>query len=258
MRMKITKKIKIKLEQKAKVYEKMMLEGAPESLENEDGYLVDFEKKKWENEDKINELLEDREQIYKQELLENYDPKTAVANEDDWIEFVDSLGRTRKCLKADYEEFKKRDLEIRPLDGEDLVDKRKQWREEIRAKVLKLEEEEKERMSKPVTFLHYTEASRGEIRQLGVGYYKFSSNEEERIKQRELLDGLRNKTVNQRKRVQDMKQKREDTLRKRLEKVKERKEKREKQSQSNLSALDESILLVNVSETTSENGPNLL
>jgi hypothetical protein len=32
-----------------------------------------------------------------------------------------------------------------------------------------------------------------EIRQLGVGYYKFSSNEEERIKQRELLDGLRNK-----------------------------------------------------------------
>jgi hypothetical protein len=27
--------------------------------------------------------------------------------------------------------------------------------------VLKLEEEEKERMSKPVTFLHYTEASRG-------------------------------------------------------------------------------------------------
>jgi hypothetical protein len=55
-----------------------------------------------------------------------------------------------------------------------------------------------------------------------------------------------------------MKQKREDTLRKRLEKVKERKEKREKQSQSNLSALDESILLVNVSETTSENGPNLL
>jgi len=35
---------------------------------------------------------------------------------DDWVEFEDSLGRTRKCMKKDLETFKALDQEFRPKE----------------------------------------------------------------------------------------------------------------------------------------------
>jgi hypothetical protein len=91
--------------------------------------LVDFQRKAIDeiNEDRLKEP-EDREPGYS-------------VNEEDWAEFTDSLGRTRRCLKADLPEFLGRDAyaELNPaaastasisLDEKVRLEKHEKWEKE--------------------------------------------------------------------------------------------------------------------------------
>ncbi|KAJ0023324.1 hypothetical protein NQD34_003223 [Periophthalmus magnuspinnatus] len=53
-------------------------------------------------------------------------------------------------------------------------------------------------MKKPVGLVHYEDIRAQEARELGVGYFAFSHDEEERRKQRDTLDMLRDQTTDQR------------------------------------------------------------
>lgn len=92
------------------------------------------------------------------------------------------------------------------------------------------EKEEEEAMNKPVGPLHYQDIRFDEIRTHGVGYYQFSTNEEERQEQMKALDKLREQTLEQRVRAQKLKDKRKAALDARLAKVRERKLKKLKAS----------------------------
>lgn len=44
-------------------------------------------------------------------------------DDSDWVEFVDCLGRTRRCLKEDLTEMKQRDEELKKSEGKSSVEK---------------------------------------------------------------------------------------------------------------------------------------
>jgi len=85
------------------------------------------------------------------------------------------------------------------------------------------EKEEEEASSLPRGPVHYQHLAEGETRELGVGYYAFSADEQKRQEQMQLLDDLRQQTMYQRVRSQKLKEKRQAALKARLDKVKERK-----------------------------------
>ena len=84
----------------------------------------------------------------------------------------------------------------------------------------KWEAEQKELLDGPV---HYENIKFDEIRDLGTGYYAFSKNEEERKKQMEELQKLRNQTINIQNKKDLLQQKRKNALQERLNKIKQRK-----------------------------------
>jgi len=84
----------------------------------------------------------------------------------------------------------------------------------------KWEAEQKELLDGPV---HYENIKFDEIRDLGTGYYAFSKNEEERKKQMEELQKLRNETINIQKKKELLQQRRKNKLQERLNKIKQRK-----------------------------------
>ncbi|TRY55009.1 hypothetical protein DNTS_020750 [Danionella cerebrum] len=85
------------------------------------------------------------------------------------------------------------------------------------------EREEEEQMKKPVGPIHYENIRDQEARDLGVGYYAFSQDEEQRMKQRQTLDMLRDQTTEQRTKREQLKEKRKALLDARLAKVRMRK-----------------------------------
>ena len=92
------------------------------------------------------------------------------------------------------------------------------YREMLKAKWEK--EQEEMLADQPI---HYENIKYDEIRDLGVGYYAFSKNEEERVKEMEMLKNLRKQTVNQQEKQDALKRKRQQVLQARLDKVKKRK-----------------------------------
>lgn len=87
------------LEAKAKYYEKMMKKGGGSS-----DSLVQFNQK----------YQEENRRYSSDESEEEYD-ESKYAPEEDWVEYTDSLGRTRKCLKKDLDAFQKRDEELQKI-----------------------------------------------------------------------------------------------------------------------------------------------
>jgi len=142
---------------------------------------------------------------------------------DDWVEFEDSLGRTRKCMKKDLETFKALDQEFRPkertpsptaLSSEDV-------RREMMRKKWEAEQEELSRSLE--RDIHYQNVLFDEVREHGVAYYQFSKDESERKSQMETLNQLREQTVNQRAKREQIKAKRQAALNARLAKIKQKK-----------------------------------
>nr|XP_057911086.1 coiled-coil domain-containing protein 174 isoform X2 [Doryrhamphus excisus] len=207
---------KSKLEEKAKLYEQMTKGDFPDE-ETEGLYLVDFAQK-------IIDKRRDRHAESEDEETGRLSPIPPPQNPDEeWVDFVDALGRSRRCMKKDLPDFKKMDQDLhgnwrvttdKTLLSEDMRRdlQRQEW-----------EREEEEALKKPVGPIHYEDIRAQEARELGVGYFAFAQDEEHRQKQRQTLDMLRDQTTDQRSKRERLKEKKKAVLQARLAKIKQRK-----------------------------------
>ncbi|XP_022082105.1 coiled-coil domain-containing protein 174-like isoform X2 [Acanthaster planci] len=220
------------LEAKTRLYEQMSQRSVL-SADDEvsDRFLVDFEKKA------IDELHE--EKIYQQEKSEETEYEMGATDvpgpvdpEDEWVDYVDTLGRSRRCMKKDLPELINMDKRLNPQAFKDAEEKTTSeeplpdllssdmYREMMRKK---WEEEEEEMRRRGPGSVHYQNVRFDEVREMGVGYFDFSKDESERQKQMEMLKHLRDETLDQRSKSEQLKAKRKAALKARLEKVKQRK-----------------------------------
>uniref|UniRef100_A0A3P9LU83 Coiled-coil domain containing 174 n=1 Tax=Oryzias latipes TaxID=8090 RepID=A0A3P9LU83_ORYLA len=211
-----------KLEEKARLYEQMTKGDFPDE-ETESLFLVDFTQKII---DKKREALQQKEE---EEDRESSSPPPQPLNPDEeWVDFVDALGRSRRCMKKDLPDFKKMDQD---LTGKGIISSDKTLLSEDMRRELQRQEwerEEEEAMKRPVGPIHYEDIRAQEARELGVGYFAFSQDQEQRRKQRETLDMLRDQTTDQRTKRERLKEKRQAILKARLAKVRQRKMKKAK------------------------------
>ncbi|KAI4494233.1 hypothetical protein M0802_009102 [Mischocyttarus mexicanus] len=188
------KKSKIVLEAKARLYTKL------KKLKNtNDNYLVDFTNKSDESEEEI--IKED-----------DYDDRF-VDPEDNWVEYEDCFGRTRKCLAKDLllmrekdellkQEIMKKNMqqsnesnkieEAQPIKESEIDIMRRKWEEQTQKLADKSD-------------IHYQDVLFDEARGHGVGYYAFSQDEEERVKQQQNLNNLRKETEQKQKHIKELK-----------------------------------------------------
>ncbi|RVE73235.1 hypothetical protein OJAV_G00048740 [Oryzias javanicus] len=210
-----------KLEEKAKLYEQMTKGDFPDE-ETEALFLVDFTQKII---DKKREALQQEEE----EDRETSSPPPEPLNPDEeWVDFVDALGRSRRCMKKDLPSYMKMD---RDLNGKGIISSDKSLLSEDMRRELQRQEwerEEEEALRRPVGPIHYEDIRAQEARELGVGYFAFSQDQEQRRKQRETLDMLRDQTTDQRTKRERLKEKRQAVLQARLAKVRQRKMKKAK------------------------------
>ncbi|KAK4815242.1 hypothetical protein QYF61_023689 [Mycteria americana] len=225
----ILDKSRKKLEEKAKLYEKMTKGDFPDE-ETEDLYLVDFTQKIIDKQHEVQELYQSeaaRKTLEKETDEEETQPEMEIPPPEDpdeeWVDYVDFLGRSRRCMKKDLPSLLKMDQELQGKrqgpDGNTLLSEdmrrelqRQQW-----------EKEEEEALRKPMGPIHYEDIRENEARQLGVGYFAFSRDKELRNKQRATLDMLREQTLDQRTKREQLKEKRKAALDARLSKLRARK-----------------------------------
>lgn len=216
---------------KAKFYDKMIATGG--SFNSDDTCLVMFSEKKaqetWPG--PMADLPPDDSPTARRRSSSSSSSVSSDTNDDDdllpneqWVEYTDCLGRTRKCLRKDLEFFKKKDSELarEAAPKEEVDDDRRSEtpERERHPKVVpgpsyaqpnpnaetlpfdrdsKLAEmrknwEEKEVVNANRDEIHYQDVLFDEARTHGVGYYGFSHHEEERAKQLEQLNIEREST----------------------------------------------------------------
>ncbi|XP_066182725.1 coiled-coil domain-containing protein 174 isoform X2 [Sylvia atricapilla] len=221
--------IRKKLEEKAKLYEKMTKGDFPDE-ETEDLYLVDFTQKIIDKQHEVQELHQSEaagktseRDTDEEEIQPEADIPPPEDPDEEWVDYVDFLGRSRRCMKKDLPSLLKIDQELQGKrqepDGNTLLSEdmrrelqRQQW-----------EKEEEEALRKPMGPIHYEDIRENEARQLGVGYFAFSRDQELRHKQRATLDMLREQTLDQRNKREQLKEKRKAALDARLSKLRARK-----------------------------------
>ncbi|NXA02317.1 CC174 protein, partial [Nesospiza acunhae] len=225
----ILDKSRKKLEEKAKLYEKMTKGDFPDE-ETEDLYLVDFTQKIIDKQHEVQELQQSEaagktseRDTDEEETQSEADIPPPEDPDEEWVDYVDFLGRSRRCMKKDLPSLLKMDQELQGKrqepDGNTLLSEdmrrelqRQQW-----------EKEEEEALRKPMGPIHYEDIRENEARQLGVGYFAFSRDQELRHKQRATLDMLREQTLDQRNKREQLKEKRKAALDARLSKLRARK-----------------------------------
>ncbi|KAK6474095.1 coiled-coil domain-containing protein 174-like [Huso huso] len=205
-------KSKQKLEEKARLYEQMTKGDLPD--EEPQRTLVDQE---WS------------ECLHKQgsAFLNIFTPSLHSENPDqEWVDYIDSLGRSRRCMKKDLPELLKMDknLHVKRQEDKGKTLLSEDMRRELQRQ--QWEEEEEAALKRPIGPLHYEDIREREARELGVGYFAFAQDEALRFKQRETLDMLRDQTTEQRAKREKLKGTRKAMLDARLAKVRQRKMKK--------------------------------
>ncbi|ORX93406.1 hypothetical protein K493DRAFT_353468 [Basidiobolus meristosporus CBS 931.73] len=188
------------LERKAKLYEKLKRTNLDDMNEKDiEEMLVDFERKQWEQADESDLSEKEKE------------------TDDPWVEYIDEFGRTRLLRQSEVP--KERSPSPQYEDGLPTMMsadmrrelERERWEAEARAEIA----------AGPA---HYDDAH--EIRTKGVGYYRFSTNEEERRAQLLELKNLRNETEQVRALHKNIKDKRKEQLEARKELLRLKRQKR--------------------------------
>ncbi|XP_061392797.1 coiled-coil domain-containing protein 174 [Musca vetustissima] len=247
------------LEAKAKFYERMTKSGG--KLNSDDNCLVMFNKKKQEEDIGASGCSRNRKEYSESEDSDDSSGDDDYSDhhddpEDDWVEYTDCLGRTRKCLKRDLEDAKRRDKELAASMPERLDQTKANWLidtmgskkstsltgenkddegdDEIigpmppasvfgdgLSMMSKHEEqkanwERKEQENLDKTDVHYQDVFFDEARQHGVGYYAFSTDEAERKKQQKELLKAREKTLEEQERREALRAQREKIIAERV------------------------------------------
>ncbi|XP_016065366.1 PREDICTED: coiled-coil domain-containing protein 174 [Miniopterus natalensis] len=228
-------KAREKLEEKAKLYEKMT-KGDFIDEEVEDMYLVDFTQKIIDRHREMEsfgatrdsrnagERDDDEENLSEKDIPPPQDPS------EEWVDYVDSLGRSRRCMKKDLPHLLEMDknlqgkLFVSPANEKTLLSE--DMRKELQRQ--QWEEEEREALKRPMGPIHYEDIRENEARQLGVGYFAFARDKELRNKQMKTLEMLREQTTDQRTKRENIKEKRKAILEARLAKLRQKKMKKSK------------------------------
>lgn len=190
------KKSKLMLEAKARLYERLK-----KSKNNNDKFLVDFE----------NKVDEPDEEFVNETINEDY----PIEPEENWVEYQDCFGRTRKCLREDLPHMQKKDDLIKQeimkkhLDEDKEEESKEQYfvpEKEPEIEIMRRKWEEQTRKLADKVDIHYQDILFDEARTHGVGYYAFSQDEEERAKQQENLTSLRKETEKKQKEMKEIKE----------------------------------------------------
>lgn len=190
------KKSKLMLEAKARLYEKLK-----KSKNNNDKFLVDFK----------NKLDEPDEEFVDEAINEQY----PIEPEENWVEYQDCFGRTRKCLREDLPHMQKKDDLIkheimkRNTDEDGEEENKEQYpiqEKEPEIEIMRRKWEEQTEKLADKADIHYQDILFDEARTHGVGYYAFSQDEEERVKQQENLATLRKETERRQKEMKEIKE----------------------------------------------------
>jgi len=139
--------------------------------------------------------------------------KTEKRKGEQWIEYVDVLGRTRSCKKSELEKLQKIDEKLKPNQEESP--------HQSSSSFFKREPNDDDGVKKDEMF--YEDFRDSEVRELGVGYFKFSQDGATRKEEMERLEKLRQETIDGKKKHKEEKKKEQSALRARLEKIRLRK-----------------------------------
>lgn len=99
----LLKKSRRVLEAKSKLYDKMCRTGG--SLNSDEHGLVMFNQKKQSNSMRLRDYRSSSDEDVPTDRFSD-------AEDGEWVEYTDCLGRTRKCLKEDLDFFKKKDQDL--------------------------------------------------------------------------------------------------------------------------------------------------
>ncbi|XP_017103795.2 coiled-coil domain-containing protein 174 [Drosophila bipectinata] len=224
------------LEAKSKYYERMSRSGG--SLNSDDHCLVMFNRKKQE------EGQEVRSQRYSPHRTPSRSSSEDEGDDDDEVEYIDCLGRTRKCQRKDLAEAKRRDEELGRTMPQRLDQSKANWMIDTQGtkndedkdeepsygppapesicsdavstmtkhdeQRMNWEIKEQENFEKPD--VHYQDVFFDEARTHGVGYYAFSTDEAERKQQQAELEEARKATAEGQKRRDEMRAKRDSIV----------------------------------------------
>ncbi|XP_053388314.1 coiled-coil domain-containing protein 174-like [Mercenaria mercenaria] len=188
------------LESKAKLYEKI---ACGTDISEEDGsglYLVDFQKKSLDDfEDRRLKERKEKEEIERRELEEEQrqlaEPvPPPESEEEEWVDYVDAFGRSRRCLRKDLSDVQRQDETLQKKKRDKSEDIPNLMSADMRREMerQKWEKEEMEKMQEEKQGpIHYADVQHNEIRTHGVGFYKFDKEESVRQEQMEQLNKLR-------------------------------------------------------------------
>lgn len=236
------------LEAKSKFYDRMSRTGG--SLNSDENCLVMFNRKRQEQEigqEQEPQLCAARERLVSSSSSSSSSSDSTVdaGNDDDEVEYIDCLGRTRKCLRKELEEAKRRDKQLAESMPERLDQSKANWMIDTKGNQdsnhnsdddqpsygpretesvfseaistmtkhdeqrINWERKELENVDKPD--VHYQDVFFDEARTHGVGYYAFSTDEAERKQQQRELEKSRKAT--------EAEQNRRDELRAQRDKI---------------------------------------
>ncbi|KAJ3007767.1 hypothetical protein HKX48_008950 [Thoreauomyces humboldtii] len=202
----------VALQRKTKIYDKLSKEGGAGDEGNEDE-LVDFLHKNGPEEEAV---------------------KAADVTEEDgdgWVEAVDEFGRTRIVRQSQVEKLGLSFVKGGQGTSDDHDDGSgpSLLSDDMRREMERVAWEknaEAELLSETNGLGHFD--SRKEIRTLGVGFYQFSQNDEDRKRQMDALNTIRDDTLDSQKKTTMLKNIRKDRLEDRKRALKERAAKRRK------------------------------
>lgn len=236
------KRSRAALQRKAKLYEKLSSGKVIPGDEESSLYVVNFQRKAMdaaveERERKELPTVPTREEAEACRDGDSDDnlPSTnhnaldekLAGTEEEWVDYTDALGRSRRCMRKDLPELIKSDQELTGKTGiveTDVPERTAQFlvhertREQLREQ---WEQQEAENATKES--LHYSDVRFQEAREHGVGFYDLSGDAAERQKQLDMLNKLRDQTERQKEISKRMKDKRKAMLEARLARIRQRK-----------------------------------
>ncbi|KNC84453.1 hypothetical protein SARC_03317 [Sphaeroforma arctica JP610] len=230
---------KAKLEEKAKLYDMMKARYMANESDTNESVLVDFEAKAWDNEASDIDSRSDASSDSDDDDVIAGRPLSERRDGEVWVEYEDDLGRTRHCPRSDFARVaEKLHRKIRRTEAA-ASSKADQYvyrsaEEQIRDSYQPISRSDRERSGslepKNNGPVYFQEVFGNEVRDLGVGYYGFSTDPIVRGTQMEALNKLREETKTLRQRSVSQGLRKQMALKKRLDKVRERKAARELRS----------------------------
>jgi len=186
---------KFMMEKKARLYDSMRKGGGNSTIA--DNFLVNFGARPGGDDEE-------------EEDYSRRDYPTAREDEE-WVEYTDSLGRTRKCMRKDLEDLQRQDRAL-SVAGEDggaeggsaaVREARETVRrlqepdalsEELRYDLVRQKWEQQELENLTKENMHYSDIRFDEARTHGAGHYNFSTDETARLKEQATLRKLHEET----------------------------------------------------------------